>query len=68
VEDENAVAFKGAEPVDTLTVTPAVTTNYDMLADGVSRRMTVTVTIPPPVEDREMTINGVTYRTIAVTP
>ncbi len=51
-ETSNAttVTLNGAMvPADgTLTVAPATTTSYDLLADGVSRRLTLTVTQPPP--------------------
>ena len=48
-----AVAVDGSQ-----TVTPLVTTQYDLLADGVSRRLTVTVTEDP----LEFTIDGKKYR------
>ena len=65
-----AVTINGvAVPVDgTQTVTPTTTTHYDLLANGISRRVTITVTVPPPPEDREVTVEGKKYKIIEVTP
>jgi uncharacterized repeat protein (TIGR02543 family) len=65
-----AVTINGAAvaPDGSLTVSPAVSTDYDLVAGGITRRVRLTVTAPPIPEYREVTIDGKKYKIIEVTP
>ena len=50
-------------------VAPIIATSYVLVADGISRSLTVMIASPPPpTEDRAITINGIKYKIIEVMP